>query len=199
VPKLAPATKLERRRQLIEAARRSVAARGFASLTVEEVCLEAGVSKGSFYVYFRGKRDLLLALLEDEEDEVRSTMRTLAEAPLGNVERLRRFAKAMVHRGEDPAALQIRADLWGEVNADPGVRDRWATVVRERRSVIRGWVERAVRDGELEPIPANALAAIVLALADGLMLHAALDPAGFRWVNVGKAVDAILDGIRGAA
>jgi AcrR family transcriptional regulator len=199
MPKLASATKLERRRQLIEAARRCVAVGGFASITVDDVCAEAGVSKGAFYVYFDGKQDLLIALLEDEEAEVLSMMRTLADAPIDHVDRLRRFARAMVRRGEDPSALQIRADLWAEVNANPTVRERWATVVRERRALLRGWVEEAVRGGELRPIPANALAAILLALADGLMLHAALDPSGFRWTNVSKALDAILDGIRGAA
>ena len=119
-----------------------------------------------------------------------------------------------VHEMDSPVPLlgqlpgTTRADMerlltWydqpDEVNADPDVRDRWAGVVRERRAVLRGWVEGAVRDDELQPVPANALAAIVLALADGLMLHAALDPLGFRWANVSKAVDAILDGIRGTA
>jgi AcrR family transcriptional regulator len=198
VPKLAPAAKLERRRQLIEAARRCVAARGFASITVEDVCLEAGVSKGAFYGYFDGKQDLLVALLEDEEAEVLSMMRILGEAPLDHVERLRRFARAIVRRGEDPAALQIQGDLWAEVNANPAVRERWAVVVRERRLVLRGWIDRAVAAGDLEPVPSNALGAIVLAMADGLMLHAALDPSGFRWANVSKALDALLDGIRGS-
>lgn len=173
-----------------------MAERGFASLTVDDVCLEAGVSKGAFYGYFEGKQDLLLALLDDEADDVRATLRSLDDDRLGGIERVRRFAREMVRRGDDPAGLQIRADLWAEVNANPLVRERWADVVRERRAVLRSWIEEAVASGDLEPIPANALAAILLALSDGLMLHAGLDPSGFRWANVSKALDAILDGIR---
>jgi hypothetical protein len=32
-------------------------------------------------------------------------------------------------------------------------------------------------------------------LGDGLLLHAGLDPARFRWSNIAKALDAILEGI----
>jgi hypothetical protein len=52
-----------------------------------------------------------------------------------------------------------------------------------------------VRSGELVAIPANALASILLALTDGLMLHGALDPGGFRWRNIRHAIDVMLAGI----
>ena len=53
----------------------------------------------------------------------------------------------------------------------------------------------AVAGGELAEVPSNALAATLLALDDGLMLHHAADPTGFRWTNIGRAVDTLLDGI----
>ena len=37
----------------------------------------------------------------------------------------------------------------------------------------------------------------LLALTDGLMLHGALDPDGFRWPNIRAALDVLLDGISG--
>jgi hypothetical protein len=60
---------------------------------------------------------------------------------------------------------------------------------------VRLWIEAAVADGELVPIPTNALACILLALADGLILHAALDPTAFRWRNIGRAMDVMLAGL----
>jgi TetR/AcrR family transcriptional repressor of uid operon len=197
VPRLVPDTKLERRQALIDAARRCVATRAFRSLTVDEVCAEAGVSKGAFYIYFAQKKDLLLALLDDEAAGINDVMVALEHAHLSGVERLRRFARAVAERGDDPARLQIRADLWAEVFSSPEVREKWVGVVRARRATLKRWIEESVSSGELAPIPANALAAILLALGDGLLLHAGLDPRGFRWANVGKALDAILDGIAG--
>jgi len=195
VPKLAPATKIERRQQLVDAAWRCVSARGFQSLTVDDVCEEAGVSKGAFYIYFQQKQDLLLALVDDEVAEMNELMLKLQQAHLSGVERLRRFAREMVGRGDDPARVQIRADMWAEMSSNTSVRAKWAAVMGQRRERLRAWIEEAVAARDLAPIPANALAAILLALSDGLLLHAGLDPAGFRWGNIAKALDAILEGI----
>jgi AcrR family transcriptional regulator len=195
VPRLAPGVRNERRQQLVEAAWRCAARRGFQSLTIDDVCAEAGVSKGSFYVYFEQKQDLLLALLEDDAAGIDAIMEEVRRVHLGGVERLRRLVRAMLERGEEAARLQVRADLWAEMSANQAVRERFAEVVRARRVALRSWIEESVDNGELSDIPANALAAIVLALGDGLMLHAGLDPAGFRWPNVRRALDSLLDGI----
>lgn len=195
MPRLAPDVRKERRQQLIDAAWRCAATRGFQSLTVEEVCVEAGVSKGSFYSYFDQKQDLLLALLEDDAADVDAIMEDVRRARAGGVEQLRRLTRAMLERGEDAAMLQVRADLWAEMSTNRTVKERFADVVRRRRIALRSWIEESVVDGELVDVPANALAAILLALGDGLMLHAGLDPAGFRWTNVRRALDALLDGI----
>lgn len=195
MPKLPEATRVERRQQLVDAAWRCVADRGFQNVTVDHVCAEAGVSKGAFYGYFEQKRDLLLALLDDEAAEVDAAMEELTHAPLSGVERLRGFARAMFDRADDEARVQIRADLWAEMSSDPVLRDRWLSVVRHRRTVLRTWIESSVASGELRSIPENALASILLALGDGLVLHAGLDPSGFRWTNVRRALDALLDGV----
>jgi len=196
VPKLAQETKAERRRELIDAARRCLEAGAFQTLTVDDVCAEAGVSKGAFYGYFDQKLDLLLALLDEEVASMRALMRGLEESSPSAVERLRGFARAMVARGDDPSGLQIQAELWIQTATEPVVRQRWVEAVQERRQVLRGWIEDAISSGELAEIPANAFAAILLALGDGLSLHAGLDPTAFRWPNVARALDALLDGIR---
>jgi TetR/AcrR family transcriptional repressor of uid operon len=65
MPSLAPRLKEERRRNLLEAAWRCAARKGWAELTVDEVCQEAGVSKGSFYGYFDTKQALLIGCETD--------------------------------------------------------------------------------------------------------------------------------------
>jgi AcrR family transcriptional regulator len=195
VPRLSPATKVERRRQLIDAAWRCLAERGFQSLTVDDVCSQAGVSKGSFYVYFEQKQDLLLALVDDEAAEMDDVMQALEHGGSTSVDRLRRFVRAMLEHGDDPARLQVRADLLAEMSSDTAVRERWTAVVRSRREALKRWIDEGVSAGELSTIPANAFAAILLALGDGLLIHAGLDPSGFQWANVRTALDAILEGI----
>jgi AcrR family transcriptional regulator len=197
MPRLEEQAKAQRRQRLIDAAWRCLGTQGFRSLTVDAVCAEAGVSKGAFYIYFRKKQDLLLALLDDETRAIHEVMSEFERAHLSGAERLRRFTRAMIERGDDPSQLQIRADLWAEISTSDEVREKWVEVVRARRENVKRWVEDGISSGEISPIPANAFAAILLALGEGLLLHAALDPSGFRWGNVRRAIDAILEGVSG--
>lgn len=195
MPKLRPETLVERRQLLIDAAWRCAAVRGFRDLTVDDVCAEASVSKGAFYGYFKHKQDLLLSLLEDDSQALDSELDAITASSSSGVERVRRFARAMLARGDDAARVQVRADLWADLLTEPVVRERLALATQRRRVLVRRWIEEAVASGELISIPANALASILLALADGLMLHGALDPTGFRWQNVRRAIDVMLAGI----
>jgi AcrR family transcriptional regulator len=195
VPKLEAAVKEQRRQHLIDAAWRCVSRGGYRSLSVDDVCTEAGLSKGAFYTYFDQKQDLLLALLDDDAAGLSDVVANAAEQSNG-VEQIRRFVAAVVDRGSDSAAVQLRADLWAEIAADDALRDRFMEAMQQRRARLAGLITEATTAGELVEVPANALAAVFLALGDGLMLHRALDPSGFRWSNVRRAIDALLEGLR---
>ena len=198
MPRITAAVRTERRQHIIEAAWRCAARKGFGDLTVDEVCAEADLSKGAFYGYFDSKQALLLALLEEDAAFLDRIMERLGATAISNVERLRRFTRAMLERGEEPARVQVRADLWAAMLTERVVRLRFSTSVRHRREVLRGWIGAAIAAGELVDIPANAFAAVLLALGDGLALHAGLDPAGFRWPNIRRALDLLLEGLAGS-
>jgi AcrR family transcriptional regulator len=195
VPKLAADAKERQRRRLIEAAWRCVARGGYRSLSVDDVCAEAGLSKGAFYTYFAHKHDLLAALLDDDAAGL-SDLVTDAAGRSGGVEQIRRFVAALVDRGADGPAVQLRADLWAEISTDDALRARFLDAMQQRRARLAAMIAAAVADGEIVDVPANALAAVLLALGDGLMLHRVLDPSGFRWPNVRRAVDSLLEGLR---
>ena len=198
MPRIAPGVRDERRQQLVDAAWRCAAAKRFPYLTVDDVCAAAGVSKGTFYGYFDSKRDLLFALLDDSAAALDRVMADLAAADLSGVERLRRFTRAMLEQADDPARVQVRADLWADLLTDDVVRARFSDMITRRRTCLRIWIEDGVAAGELAGVPANAVASILLALGDGLMLHARLDAAAFKWINIERALDMLLDGIAGS-
>ena len=164
-------------------------------MTVDDVCAEAGLSKGAFYSHFASKRELLDALVDDDAGAVSEAMKDLEAQPLDGPERLRRMTRMMLDRAGDASRIQVRADLWAAALTEPAIRERLNTEVDARRRVIRRWVQEAIAGGEIVDLPANALASILLALNDGLMLHRTLDESGFRWANISRALDALLAGI----
>jgi AcrR family transcriptional regulator len=195
MPKLEEAARLERRQHFVDSAWRCAARKGYRDMTVDDVCAEAGLSKGAFYGYFENKQSLLLALLEDDARTLDEVIERLGAGRLSSVERLRRFTREMLERGQDPAVVQLRADLWDAVLTQEAVRQRFASAVQRRRNAVRGWIEAGIDAGELVDIPANALASLLLALSDGLMLHNKLDPSGFRWPRIARALDVLFGGL----
>ncbi len=59
-PRRRQARSVRTRAAIIDAALRSWAARGYAAVTVDEICADAGVAKGAFYFHFRSKAELLI-------------------------------------------------------------------------------------------------------------------------------------------
>jgi len=55
-----------KRGQIIEGARRMFLAQGFDAASMGAIAREAGVSKGTLYVYFKSKEELFEAIVEDE-------------------------------------------------------------------------------------------------------------------------------------
>lgn len=196
MPRLKEADRNERRERLLDAAWRCAAREGYRDMTVDDVCAEAEASKGAFYTYFETKQDLLLALLDADAAQIDRRIDELKGQNLPQAERLRRFTRWMLERGADAARAQVRADLWVAALTDDHVRGRLSEAIGRRRALLRSWVEAGVAAGELVDVPANALASLLLALSDGLLLHAAVDASAFRWERIRTALAAILTGLQ---
>ena len=58
------AARRERKQQILASAREVFAKRGYARTTVDDIALEAGVARGTFYLYFDDKRDAFAELVD---------------------------------------------------------------------------------------------------------------------------------------
>ena len=73
----------EARGELLAAALRVFARRGYREAGVDEIAAEAGYSKGALYWHFSGKAELLMTLLEERIDApMRDRVALLASAPV---------------------------------------------------------------------------------------------------------------------
>ncbi|WP_292329577.1 TetR/AcrR family transcriptional regulator, partial [Mesorhizobium sp.] len=59
-----------KRAQIIEGARRVFIDKGFEAASMNDITREAGVSKGTIYVYFENKEELFEALIEEERGTI---------------------------------------------------------------------------------------------------------------------------------
>src|SRR5947209_15559982 len=89
----------EPRDELLSAALRVFARRGYRDARVDEIAAEAGYSKGALYWHFSGKEELFLALLAERIDApTRELVALLASAPPErdmSIEASREFARQL--------------------------------------------------------------------------------------------------------
>ncbi|CAM4044774.1 TetR/AcrR family transcriptional regulator [Mesobacillus thioparans] len=64
----------EKEKAIIEAAIKLYATKGFASTSIQEIVTESGISKGAFYLYFKSKEALLIAILEYYFDYIQNKL-----------------------------------------------------------------------------------------------------------------------------
>ena len=87
-----PVAKMETRRNILDAARRIVVARGYAAVGINEVLAAAGVPKGSFYHHFSSKDAFGEAMMKSYFDDYFATMdRIVADKGASAAEHLMRY------------------------------------------------------------------------------------------------------------
>jgi AcrR family transcriptional regulator len=163
-----------RRAQILDAALRCFAARGYHAATMDAVAAEAGLSKGSLYWHFRGKQEILLALFDRVTEETLVELQALRTAPGPVLETLRQALAGYLARIGALGPPVIRATV--EFLAHPEVRARLGQAWRESRAVLAEALRRGAARGEVGAhVDPDAVAAGMVACAEGFVLGCAAD------------------------
>jgi len=146
----------ERTRAAIrEAANNLFLAKGVDETTVDEICEKAGISKGTFYLYFHRKEDLLL------------------EYGLQRLRRVREMVPELIGSGSFREAMEaivndvVRGKGWGREVAGRAIVEMGTSAERlpmqQPHKIIQPLIEVAQARGELRnDIPSDALSHFVL-------------------------------------
>jgi len=75
----------EKRQKLMDAATQEFASKSFADASINQIIKEAGVSRGSFYMYFADKEDLFRYLMQGYIDQLLGMMEELLQRNQGDI------------------------------------------------------------------------------------------------------------------
>jgi AcrR family transcriptional regulator len=199
-PRPSRLTRAERRaktrQQLVEAAARVFAHKGYAAASVDDIAAEAGFTIGALYSNFAGKQELFMAAFERHCDQDLARVQDLLATDLPLQEQLdtvtRRFGDL------DDAHRQwwlLSLELWLYAQRDPATRQRLAALRRKVRQTVADALQRqATRTGRPLPVPASDLAAAMLGLWQGLMLQRLTDPDSMPPETIGTALEWLRSG-----
>ena len=188
----------EARAELLTAALRVFARRGYRETGVDEIAAEAGYSKGALYWHFSGKEELLTVLIEERVDSpTRDRVALLAAAPPErdmSVEATRAFAQQL---GEQREAMLLEREYWSLAIRDPELRVRYAKRQTELRSALAAALEARARHLGTPDLtmPAQDVARIVMSIIGGLAVDELIEPASVRPDLLGDALALIYAGL----
>jgi TetR/AcrR family fatty acid metabolism transcriptional regulator len=142
-------------RELLDAARRVVGKYGFQGATIDRVAEEARVAKGTVYIYFDNKDELLRAAIVDGIRTMLDQLGQVAATNCSPLERLRTLVREqfhLLHSNQDfVKAMLLETSL---VTAKPGdIRvDELRRVFKRYLDFMAGTLRAAIEAGEIRPI-----------------------------------------------
>jgi AcrR family transcriptional regulator len=180
--------------RLLTAARSAFARSGFHGASVDEIASEAGFSTGALYSNFDGKEDLFLVLMEREIDEHAREIEEAVGARDSMADKATGGARQwMTMIDREPELLLLFMEFWAYGVRDPQMRPKVAARFAQMREVITKLIADGVREFDLElDIPAEQLALVIDALADGIARQKLADPDAVPDDLMGKVLALLL-------
>jgi AcrR family transcriptional regulator len=175
--------------RLLAAARTVFSARGYTGATVDEIVAAAGMSKGAFYTHFGAKEEIFFALLEGRGDYNRARFVDTCRAHPDLVARVLCIVETIAdYAGEDPEWAALSVEFMAHAMRNAAVGERVARLHAEWRTLIVD----LLRDAAPAQVDIDALAVCLVALLDGLIMHARMEPALFTGAGLRARVEPLV-------
>ena len=191
---------LDRRAQLLDAAIAVFAEHGYNSAKVSDIVQHAGVAQGTFYLYFKSKREVLLALVERFCDTLVEAcgqgepVPTDADAYRAQLLRRTRAILGVTAAQRPLAAIFFKETIGGDAElAEQLHRFRGAMADLSRRRLAE-----AVELGLARPVDVETVAYALNGMWEGVIAHCVLlNPTTPDLDRLAESiVDLQLDGLR---
>jgi AcrR family transcriptional regulator len=147
------------RDSLHEAAVKVITREGPEGITMDRVAREAGLAKGTLYLYFKTKEDLVESTVQAGMMPLAEQLHALLDGPLAPEEKLRRLP--LVHLGYFEKHRDFyRILLYERDAAQARCRRRKATRYQVFLETLAGVIRQGIRSGVFRPMDADNVAAM---------------------------------------
>jgi AcrR family transcriptional regulator len=180
MPRVSQQYRDARRREILEAAGRCFAEKGFHSTSMQDLFAATGLTAGLVYRYFSSKDELIATLAGEALEQLHAGVEEaiLAEEPPGAEEVLARLLRTLDELDSREGMARVAVQVWGEAVVNPGVAATTSAGIARLQAALARLVRTAQEAGQLdrELDPAYAARALY-SLLPGFLLQRALEPA----------------------
>ena len=139
-----------KREQILEGAKRVFMRSNFDAASMNDITREAGVSKGTLYVYFENKEDLFEALIARERNRIVSSIKQSLNDVEPIEEALHDFAVTLVTSITSDYTIRAMRTVLGVIDRMPKLAQRFFLATPENGyTVLKAYLEQRVAAGTL--------------------------------------------------
>ena len=175
----------ETRSKIIESAIKLFSTRGFNTASVDDICVEAGISKGAFYHHFKSKQALFLALLDGWLQTIDNAIEASKDktVPETFMQMTEAFPYIFETAGE---GLPMFLEFWLQASRDEKIWQASITPYRRYHKYFTALIKKGVEEGSFVEVDPEIASRLIVSTAMGLLLQSLLDPEGAKWEKVAK-------------
>jgi AcrR family transcriptional regulator len=157
MPRITAERREARREQILEAARACLQEHGLEAVSMEMIIARSGLSTGAVYGYFKGKDEIINAVVTDGTAAMGRQLIPILEDP--EPPPLPQFAerllRAIADFGRDKPGgidrLLVSLHGWSHSQSDPGLKVTTRTAYRRQRELFAETVRRWQAAGKFDP------------------------------------------------
>jgi AcrR family transcriptional regulator len=167
-----------RRQQIIDAAYRCFARKGFHQATMRDIYEEAGLSPGAVYHYFDSKSAIIQASFDFDYRRSRDVFDAALtqDDPLQALQDLLAFFLNGLKGAAALGAARVNVQGWGEALINPPLREARLELVARFLDALSQVVARAQEAGQIDrSLDPTSMGRLLLSIYYGLELQLALD------------------------
>ena len=162
--------------EILAAARKVFATRGFSEATMDEIAATAGIAKGTVYLYFSSKRDIYLASLRHGLTELRERTDSTMAAVSGIQAKLRAFVRTRLEYAEaNRDFIKIYHSEFGNLPNAALCDSEFQKLYLQQAKALENVLNSAVESGEIRPVRSDFAAFIIYDMVRGVMTQRLLE------------------------
>jgi len=166
----------ETRQRIVEAAGRAFAREGYGEATVDDILVEAGISRGAFYHHFAGKEEVFKALLDEH---LREDLVQLEQLPPATSlrELIEQYVAVLIDHIDAERESALSMEFWAAATREEWVRGPVAEFHRRTLHVVGELLRAGKAGGALRAdLDVEGSAFLLQAIFEGTAVLLAIDP-----------------------